>query len=152
MNMKHKRRLQAGFTLVELVVTMAILGILVSIAIPAYTSYVQKGNRPSAKTALLELASRQESYYALNNAYASQATTLGYSVSSIPVPSSSQNYYTVTVASVSSGTVPGYTLQATPVTGSVQASDACAIYQLDHLGNKSNVTSAGAAVSTSNCW
>ncbi len=152
MKMKRSNTWVNGFTLIELVITMAILGILVSIAIPAYTSYVQKGNRPAAKTALLELASREESYYALNNAYASQPTTLGYTSNSISVPGSSQNYYTVTVASVSSGTVPGYTLQATPVTGSVQASDACAIYQLDHLGNKSNVTSAGAAVSTGNCW
>ena len=126
----------AGFTLVELIVTIAILGILTSIAIPAYTSYVQKGNRPAAKTALLEMASRQESYYALNNTYASQATTLGYSANSFTVPGNNQNYYTVTVASASSGTVPGYTLQATPVASSVQASDACVIYQLDQLGNK----------------
>lgn len=152
MKMKHSRKPLTGFTLVELVVTMAILGILLAIAIPAYTSYVQKGNRPAAKTALLELAAREESYYALNNVYASQPTTLGYSANSISVPGSSQNYYTVTVASATSGTVPGYTLQATPVTGSVQASDACVIYQLDSLGNKTNVTSTGSTVSTSNCW
>jgi type IV pilus assembly protein PilE len=147
--MPYSRKPMTGFTLVELVVTVAILGILVSIAIPAYTSYVQKGNRPAAKTALLELAAREESYYALQNTYG-QASELYSSstMTSIPVPSSSQNYYTVTVASATSS---GYTLQATPVSSSIQASDACAIYQLDSSGVKGNFTSAGVAVSTSNC-
>jgi len=138
--------------LIELLVAMAVLGILVAIAYPAYTTYVQKGNRPIAKSALLELASRQESYYALNNSYASQMTALGYSQTSMPLPSSSQNYYTLTIASTTNANPPSYTLQAAPVTGSVQATDSCQTYQLDSLGNKTNLNASGTSLSVSGCW
>lgn len=141
-----------GFTLIELVIAIAIVGILLAIAIPSYNTYIQKGNRPAAKAALLDLAAREESYYTLNNAYASQLTSLGYSQASMPIPSATQNYYTLNIASVGTSVPPSYTLQATPVVGSVQATDSCAIYQLDSLGNKTNITSGGAAVTTSNCW
>lgn len=141
-----------GFSLIELMITLVVISILVGIAYPSYISYVQKGNRPVAKSALLELASRQESYYALNNAYASQMTSLGYSQANLPIPSSTQNYYTLSVASATTGTPPGYTLQATPVTGSVQATDSCQTYQLDSLGNKSNLNASGSSVTTSGCW
>lgn len=141
-----------GFSLIELMIAVVVVAILVAIAYPSYVSYVQKGNRPVAKTALLELASRQESYYALNNAYASQMTSLGYSQANMPIPSSTQNYYTLTVSSATTGNPPGYTLQATPVTGSVQATDACQTYQLDSLGNKSNLNASGASLTVSGCW
>lgn len=144
---------QQGFTLIELVVAVAIVGILIAIAVPSYNTYVQKGNRAAAKTALLDLASRQESYYSLNNAYTTQMASMGYSSNSnIAIPSATQNYYTLSVSAVSSGTPPGYTLQATPVVGSVQATDACQVYQVDNLGNKTNVNASGSAVTTSGCW
>ena len=141
-----------GFTLIELVIAMAVVGILLAIAIPSYNSYIQQGNRPTAKAALLDLAARQESYYTLNNAYASQMTALGYTQASMPIPSATQNYYTLTIASVTTAVPPTYVLQATPVVGSVQATDSCAIYQVDNLGNKTNVTSSGSTVTTSGCW
>ena len=79
--------------------------------------------------------------------------SMGYSSNSnIAIPSATQNYYTLSVSAVSSGTPPGYTLQATPVVGSVQATDACQVYQVDNLGNKTNVNASGSAVTTSGCW
>ncbi|MDF0604805.1 type IV pilin protein [Neisseriaceae bacterium TC5R-5] len=115
----------------------------------------QKSNRAAAKTALLDLAARQESYYALNNAYTNQLSNLSYSnivSNTVAIPSTSQNYYTLAVSAVTTGTTPSYTLQATPVSGSAQATDSCAIYQLDSYGNRSNITSSGSAVTTTGCW
>lgn len=143
-----------GFSLMELMIVVAILGIIAAIALPNYLNQVQKSNRVSAKSALLDLAARQENYFALNNAYSSQLTSLGYATVSnntVAVPSTTQNYYSVTIASVGVAT-PSYVLQATPVTGSAQATDACKIYQMDSYGNKSNVTTSSATVTTSGCW
>ena len=58
-----------GFTLIELMITVAIVGILASIAYPAYTEAVLKGRRAQARTALLELAQQQERYMTQFNCY-----------------------------------------------------------------------------------
>jgi type IV pilus assembly protein PilE len=76
--MKSMHRKSAGFTLVELVVAMVIAAILAAIAIPAYSSYVLQAHRTDAKTALLDLASLEERYFSVNNAYTNVASNLGY--------------------------------------------------------------------------
>jgi len=67
MNNKYR---QQGFTLIELMITVAIIGILSSIAVPSYMSYVTKSKRTEAKTELLRIAQLQESYYVQNLSYA----------------------------------------------------------------------------------
>ena len=137
----------AGFTLMEVIIVMVVVAILVSIAVPSYQNYVLKSHRVSAKTALLDLANRQESYYALNNTYASQANTLGLASSTLSIPGGGQNYYLLSVASA---TTSSFTLQAMAQGG--QASDACQSYRLDNLGNQSNINASGVTLSVSNCW
>ena len=66
MNKKNK---QLGFTLIELMITVAILGILSSIAVPSYMTYVTKSKRTEAKTEILRLAQLQESHYIQNLTY-----------------------------------------------------------------------------------
>lgn len=62
-------RMQSGFTLIELMITVAIVGILTAVAYPAYTSSIQKGRRAQARTAILELLQQQERYMTQRNTY-----------------------------------------------------------------------------------
>jgi type IV pilus assembly protein PilE len=146
---------QRGFTLVELMVTVLILSILVSVALPSYKSSVRKSRRTDAKTALLDLAAREERYFATNNGtYTNVAANLGYS-GTWPTPIVvGSGYYqigqpTVTAATAqvgaTLGTVATFTVTAVPVPGSDQANDtACASFTITNTGAQS-ATSA-------NCW
>jgi type IV pilus assembly protein PilE len=69
----------AGFTLVELLMTMLVLGILLSIAIPGYKDYMIRANKSAVKAAMLEIASRQEQYVVISGTYGT-LVQLGYSV------------------------------------------------------------------------
>jgi type IV pilus assembly protein PilE len=65
---KHR---SAGFTLIELMVAVVVLTIIVAIAVPSYSNQVRKSHRTEAKTALLDLASREERFLSTNGAYTS---------------------------------------------------------------------------------
>lgn len=82
----------SGFTLIELMITVAILAIVAAVAIPAYTQYVDRGKRAEARTALLDIAARQERYYSNNRQYADQLSKLGMS------GTSENGYYALSVA------------------------------------------------------
>ena len=69
-----------GFSLTELLIAIAVLGILTAIALPSYRSYVERTHRTVAKTALSEIASRQESYATDHKGYASARSALGYNL------------------------------------------------------------------------
>ena len=64
-----KRNAQSGFTLIELMITVAIVGILAAVAYPAYTDSVRKGKRAEARTALMNLLQQQERYLTQMNTY-----------------------------------------------------------------------------------
>ena len=138
-----------GFTLVELMVVVAIVGILATVALPAYQSYVLKSHRTAAINAILDLASREARYYTTNNAYTGSLVTLGYSADPMPVTSgSSTTYYNLSVASVTAATttVPAaFSLQVAP-TGN-QVNDTCGTYTYTDLGQKG--ISSG---TLSDCW
>jgi len=70
------RKKPAGFTLIELMVAVAIVGILASIAIPSYTKYVQRSKRTEAMVALMQAAQIQEKFYSQNLKYAYNPATL----------------------------------------------------------------------------
>ncbi len=65
----HRRRLSRGFTLIELMIAVVIVGLLTMLAYPAYTQSVRKSRRADSKTALLDLASREERFMAANNRF-----------------------------------------------------------------------------------
>ncbi len=100
-----------GFSLIELLITIAIVGILSSIAIPSYKSYLIKARRSEAKTVLLQTQASFEQFYSQNNKYtgAPFATT----------PPAATTYYTY----ATTVTATTYTITATAVAGSSQASD-----------------------------
>jgi type IV pilus assembly protein PilE len=148
-----------GFTLVELMIVVVIATILLSIAVPSYMSQIRESRRTDARTALLDLAGREESYNAAMNAYTNVATNLGYTAFPISVGS---GYYTITVACVAAyGAAlacdpnanapvgPSYYLTATPVAGTSQASDTqCTSFSVDSQGNQFSLGSAP----TTTCW
>lgn len=144
--MLKNTRVPRGFTLIELLVTVVIIGILAAIALPSYQNYVKKGRRTDAKTALLDLAAREERYFATNNQYATTLAPLGYtpaSDGSVAVISSGSSYYKLTIGTGSTGTA--FNASADP-TGA-QVGDTCGTYTIDNFGTQGNST--GNATS---CW
>lgn len=106
----------SGFTLIELMVAVAIVGILAGIAYPSYMEHVRKGNRAAAQAFMMEAAGAQQRYLMNNRSYAADLATLGYSL-----PSDVSGKYTASFSVTSSP--PAFTLTLTPVGGSVQAGD-----------------------------
>ena len=116
---------QGGFTLVELMITVAIISIIAAIAYPNYSKYIVRASRQAAQTEVLQLSNLQEKIFLNSNAYAASITTAytGTSAGGLGVTAgtTSDGRYTLTI----SPTTPGqsYTITATPVAGQSQASD-----------------------------
>ena len=91
------RRRTSGFTLVEILIVITIIGVLASIAYPSYQQYVVKANRAAAQQFLLEAASVQHQYFLANNGngYATQSTLIGAS-GLLSTPSNVSSYYDIT--------------------------------------------------------
>lgn len=107
-------RKQHGFTLIELVITVAVVGILAAIALPSYQQYVIRSKRSAAQAQMMDIANREQQFLLANRSYADKAA-LGYQVP----PEVGANYdWTITLGT---GAVPGFTVTFTPK-GS-QASD-----------------------------
>jgi type IV pilus assembly protein PilE len=152
----HSNRRSAGFSLIELMVTVAIASILVAVAVPSYLSQVRKSRRTDAKTALLDLAGREERYFSTNNgAYTSTLANLGYS-GTFPLTIGS-GYYQITSANftVAAGTttaVATYSITATPTPGNDQAKDTtCASFTITNTGSQTSLNSSSQDT-TSTCW
>lgn len=142
----------AGFTLIELMITVAIIAILTVIAYPSYQQYVLKSHRADAKTALLDLAARQERYFTLQNNYTSSPAALGYGAASFPiaVQTGSQSYYQLAVQVNNTATTgPQYTATAAPT--QIQQSDACGSYTINQLGVQGN-TGTSNGTTSAQCW
>lgn len=128
-------RIQQGFTLVELMITVAIVGILAAIAYPSYTQYVVKSNRAAAQAFMLNVANKEEQYILDAREYATAATNAEFTSNlALNVPAEVSKVYTVTVGHVSSN-VRTYSIQAAPIAGSAQAGDGT--LTLDNAGTKS---------------
>ena len=143
----------AGFTLIELMVTLVVAAILFLVAIPAYQSQIRSSRRTEAKTALLDLAGREETLFSTKNVYSNLPSDLGYGAVALPIQVGS-NYYQVMLLSPDPASIsqPSFTITATPVAGSSQAQDAaCQSFSVDQLGNQTALDSGG-ALNTKTCW
>lgn len=90
-----------GFTLIELMIVVLIVGILAAIAMPSYQRYVLRSHRTVAINALLDMGSREARYYSANNVYTASltgATGLGYASDPAPVPDATTPYYRLSAA------------------------------------------------------
>ncbi len=145
----------SGFTLIELMITVAIVGILASIAYPSYQDSVMKSRRADAKGILLGLANSMERHFTVNNnSYCDAGGTGGTSTCGTAtndtgtpsVPVGGTSYYTVTISAATANT---YTLNSAP-TG-VQANDKCGTLTLTNTGVK-GVTGQATGVTAADCW
>lgn len=129
-----------GFTLIELMIVVAIVAILSSISLPSYQEYIRRGHRAEARAALLQAAQWMEraatanGVYPLNAAFPSSLTTI------------QSDRYTIALASTTGA---AYTLTATPKNG--QVGDKCGNYTLTHAGARGAASLTSGALVTE-CW
>jgi type IV pilus assembly protein PilE len=144
----------AGFTLIELMVTVAIVSILATIATTTYQSQVMRSRRTDARSALLDLAGREEKLFSTTNVYSSSPAALGYGGAAFPIPvgGSGTNYYNVSLVTpdpAQGGAANTYLITATPIAGTQQAGDTtCTSLSVNQLGQQTATPVANAAT----CW
>jgi len=136
-----------GFTLLELVIVLAIIGILSAIAIPVYDRHLQRAHRSDALVALLDIASRQQQHFSRNLAYTDNVTALGYpSTDNQNTTRSPDGHYRITLHT---GT-DDWHATATP-TGRQARDRGCAEFRIHHDGSRS-ARDAGNGDATGICW
>lgn len=135
--MKTKYQIkQCGFTLIELMIVVAIIGILSAVAFPSYVSYMQDGRRAEVQHFVLQQVAILERQYTREGQYRDAGT--GADEFAI----ATTDYYSFTYTPANSGTE--FTLKMTPKTGSSQSSDRCGEMTINHFGETTGATD--------DCW
>lgn len=133
---------QRGYTLMELLLTVSIITIVTSIALPSYRQHVTRSHRGDAMSALLRVANAQEKFYLQNNTYTDTLADLN-------ITSTANDYYGLTIDNADVNT---FSASATPKPGGPQAGDdQCATFAIDASGALS-ATDSGGGDNTNFCW
>lgn len=141
-----------GFSLIEIMIVVALVAIIAAVAIPSYNASVIKSKRALGKAELMKVLSRQEQYFVDNKGYATDLTALGYDANPYFIDENSAaataaaSIYQIAFASGASASA--FTVQAIPKNS--QASDGlCGTLQLSSTGTK---TISGGSASAGDCW
>jgi type IV pilus assembly protein PilE len=147
---KTKRGTERGFSLLELMIVVAIVGILAAIAFTVYSAQVQKARRTDARTAVLDLAGREERFFSVANNYSQTPTDVGYGGAFPQVVGSGPGYYSLNITLGLAGAPPSYVITAI-ATNQQLADSSCASFSINQLGQQSSLDSGGVD-STAICW
>lgn len=141
--MPHQRLSKNGFTLIEVLIAVAIISIIAAIAVPSYTGFMIDTRRTDAIGFLSEVAGEQQRYFTENNQYAATMKELGYGdAATFNTP---EGHYVVSVSNP--GSTARFILTATPVTGGKQAGDAeCLAFTISDTGARQSTGS------DTDCW
>ena len=121
-----------GFTLIELMVAVAIVAILASIAYPSYLNHLRKGHRASAQTFISEIANREQQYLLDARNYAVSGDATAIATLGLSVPPDVTPYYTISIDPATPTLQPSFSIVATPIGTQVQDG----ALTLDNQGNK----------------
>ncbi len=150
-----------GFTLIELMIVVAIIGLLAAIAYPSYRDQVIRSNRTEARALLLDAAARQERFFSSNNSYAATLVDLRFTPAADGSVRSENNLYSLTLQAPNpnapagagagaGGRVNSFLLTATPLADRGQTEDRrCNAFSLDEQGVR-RIT--GTAADPDDCW
>lgn len=139
--MRHQNN--KGFTLIELMIVVAIVGILTAIAIPSYREYIRRGHRADARAGLLQAAQWLERASTATGVY---PTTIPASMTWFADPA---KRYLISIGGPA--TTSSFTLTATPKVGTAQVGDKCGNLTLNQAGAR-NMVSTPAAIDVAECW
>lgn len=141
MRFKPPQKYVRGFTLIELMLVVVIIGILSSIAYPSYMEYVRRSKRADASAQLMAAANYMHRFYSANDSYATDKggvdISLPSSLTTVPADATSKVYYNIEITDKSAT---GFTLTAEPA-GSMDG-DACGSYKLNAAGQLTSTSGA----------
>lgn len=143
--LQHKRA--GGFTLIEIMVVVALVGILATIAYPSYLEHLRKGRRAEARTALMDGAQWLERLATSRGNYLTSAEARNFPASLTRVDSGG---YTIAISNLNADGLT-FTLTATRSPGSAQATDRCGDFTLTHAGQRGVINQAS-GVAAEDCW
>ena len=147
----------AGFTLIELMVTLTIVSILATVALPAYTGYVARARRADARTQLMQVTQFMQRFYAANDSF-EQDRAANAVIDQIPAslkqsPADGVKLYELAIPAATLNAA-GYEIRMVPVTGGNMDNDSCGTFTLTSTGVRGVLAGAdvGAASLRDSCW